>query len=271
MEGTIGGLDVAAAVALAGSALTAIMSLIVVYMANRNARRIISDQLAADTRERTKDRRLNARRQVYLELARATDDATSHLALIPTLDPRKENLAIGLRGLTTVSMQAQLICEFETAVKIDAFVRITTEALFESLRSSRQMHDTLIALENCEKECAVAEADERRQSLLIDNAYEAGLPPDLGLVQNHANTRNRKARLYDERSDICALRANAHREISKSMQPLFLAIAVARVRMFAALRVEFEGTANELEFEKMLESNVPHLERMMGWVHEPVE
>lgn len=89
-----------------------------VLISNRSNTNRLKLQLQHDSNEKTKERTLTLRREVYMRTAEELVKVNAHLAALPQIDSTKTNIGEGLQGFLSAAARLQLVAEPKTALLV---------------------------------------------------------------------------------------------------------------------------------------------------------
>jgi hypothetical protein len=109
-----------------------------VAYADRNNTKRLGLQLKHDADEKRKQRVVDIRRSIYLDLAKEMAKANAHLSALPSL-PLDEDAGQGIVGMLTSAAQVQVVCEEQTAVLVSDLVGMYVEMLFLLIERAKRI------------------------------------------------------------------------------------------------------------------------------------
>lgn len=154
------------------------LTLLGVMLSNKSNTNRLREQLAHDAAEKTKERTITLRREVYLTLAEELVKVSTHLGNLPQLDLAKTNFAEGMQGFLAASSRLGLIAEPKTALLIS---RLSSDYGVLLLKLAEYLipitkfkSDQKIANEYCEK----SQAEINRLISEMARINESGKPDE---------------------------------------------------------------------------------------------
>lgn len=177
--------------ALLGSLLT----LVGVVLNNRHHRAEQNAQREHDSREQERERKFEARVDVYLAAAGEIVKAQQHLGSLANVDLRQFDLGEALSGFAASANQAILIATDETAEAINEFLSVYMTALFRLLprvfpiqtaRSDRDIHQTMYDTYQAEVKSIIATMTHRNETHTGDQVDWDALNRSLEFNQKQA-------------------------------------------------------------------------------------
>ena len=117
--------------AISASALT----IVGVLLSNSSSTKRLKLQLWHDAQEKDKDRKNDLRKNVYLKTAEEITYAIQYIVTLFEHDMSKENIGIGLKGLSAAIYQANLIASPETVNSLNEFITSYAESFLKLIQT----------------------------------------------------------------------------------------------------------------------------------------
>lgn len=242
--------------ALLGSFLT----LLGVVLTNRHHRSVQLAQLEHESRERDKQRKFDARAEVYLAAAAEMTKAQQALGNLSNLDFSKENIGELLSGFLGASNQAILIARDDTAEAINEFLSTFFIAFFYLLprisplhdaKVDRDIQDNLYQAYHSETKRILAimtHINETRNYDAVDwDALDRNLQFNQAKMQEAAELRDKAW------GEINRLNLQFMNDVTNQAQNIARAVLPALVAMRADLDISTDTTLYQEKLEKRLE------------------
>lgn len=242
--------------ALLGSFLT----LLGVVLTNRHYRSVQRTQLEHESRERDKQRKFDARAEVYLAAAAEMAKAQQTLGNLSSLDFSKESIGELLSGFLSATNQAILIARDDTAEAINEFLSAFFTAFFyllprifplQNAKVDRDIQDNLYQAYQSETKRILAvmtHINETRNHHAVDwETLDRNLQFNQARMQEAAELRDRAW------GEINRLNLQFMDEVTNQAQCIARAVLPALVAMRADLDISTDIDLYQGQLEKRLE------------------
>jgi hypothetical protein len=124
--------------------IASLLTLSGVMLSNRSNTKRLQLQLKHDSDEKSKQRKADLRKEVYLRAAEELVKANAHIASLPQLDITKVNPADGLQGFFSAAAKLQMISEPNTYLKTSEIVCDYSELLLKGMQKNKPIYDLQI-------------------------------------------------------------------------------------------------------------------------------
>lgn len=253
-----------------GSGLT----LLGVFASNSSNTKRLEVQLNHDSKEKSKERAVLMRREVYLDFSVELIKANSHLASFPSKDITKENVSEGLQGMFQALARVQLVCEPATillAVELNtmygqAISRLTSALIpVSSAMTDRDLAKRFYDKYQAEIDRALAAQTAMRESGSIDQAVLKALQDSVAF-----NSEQSK-KLNEEREEA------AHRYVLEQMNwqralvRELRTISPLQYQLMAAIRSELDVGGNPKQLQEGLDEQADRMEQALNDVFEELK
>lgn len=200
-------------------------------------------QLSHDSEERSKQRKSDLRREVYLKAAEELVKANMHLASIPQLDLTKVNAGKGMQGFFSAATKLQMIAEVRTSLLVNQLVGSYSElflkVLSQSLPIQQLQTDIAISTERYDR----VQSEINRILATMSQLNESGKPDQAAfcvLAQSFESQQCEATKLASEMENFWAQRNAAHIAFVREFIPEMKTIGQRGVCVMVEIRRELD-------------------------------
>lgn len=236
----------------------ALITLLGVHLQNRANFKLLREQLKQDKEEKSTQRKLELRRDVYLKAEKDIADMQTFLAELPKYAKKGTVSLEPLNRFSITSGQVQLISETETAEVAGELVTQLGEAYFEAVKRLLPAIRLNSEAQAAQESLDLANSESKRLFLEICSWHEK--PQQNQEDYDHLNKSfefwNEELQKHaQKRNDIETSRLHLDLEHSEWMVTILEETREKTTRLKSLLRKELEFESTESHFQEQAENN----------------